>query len=94
MFPDLPAGGDALVILNQEVRLPVWGWLGGVAFIDAGNTFPGFSDIALSDLAVGIGGGMRLNTPFGIIRLDVGFPVSERDPVRRRRWYFGFGQAF
>lgn len=91
---DLPTGGNALLILNQEVRVPIWGWLGGVAFVDAGNTFRRPSDLAIGDLMVGLGGGMRLNTPFGIIRLDVARPVREPSATRRTRWYFGFGHAF
>ncbi len=94
LFPDLPAGGDALLILNQEVRVPVWRWLGGIGFVDAGNTFPGASAISLSDLAVGVGGGVRLNTPFGIIRLDLGYPLSGPSALRRHHWYFGYGHAF
>ena len=50
--------------------------------------------MAIGDLMVGLGGGMRLNTPFGIIRLDVARPVREPSATRRTRWYFGFGHAF
>jgi outer membrane protein insertion porin family len=89
-----PEGGNAMLILNQEVRVPIWGWLGGVAFADVGNTFPRLSGLDLGDLAVGLGGGLRLNSPFGIIRLDVGFPVRPPAPLRRAVWHFGFGHAF
>ena len=34
-----PIGGNALVILNAELRIPVRGGLGAVGFIDAGNVF-------------------------------------------------------
>ena len=34
-----PAGGQAMLVLNQEARVPIYKWLGGVAFIDAGNIF-------------------------------------------------------
>ena len=35
----LPSGGDRLLILNQEVRFPMYRWVNGVAFVDAGNIF-------------------------------------------------------
>ena len=35
----LPSGGDRLMILNQEARFPMYRWVNGVAFIDAGNIF-------------------------------------------------------
>ena len=34
-----PAGGQVMLVLNQEARVPIYKWLGGVAFIDAGNIF-------------------------------------------------------
>ena len=34
-----PTGGNALMILNAEVRVPVTRTLGGVVFVDAGNVF-------------------------------------------------------
>lgn len=35
----LPAGGELTVLLNGELRFPVYGALKGVVFYDAGNTF-------------------------------------------------------
>ena len=32
-------GGDRLVILNQEARFPIYRWVNGVVFADAGNIF-------------------------------------------------------
>ena len=34
-----PIGGNAMVILNAELRIPVRGGLGVVSFVDAGNVF-------------------------------------------------------
>ena len=40
-------GGDRLVILNQEVRFPIYRWVNGVVFADAGNIFDeGRDDVA------------------------------------------------
>ncbi len=39
MLNGLPIGGDRLLILNQEVRFPIYRWMNGVAFADAGNIF-------------------------------------------------------
>ncbi len=83
-------GGNALVVLNQEVRGPIYRWLKGVLFIDAGNTFASNADISLRDLQVGYGAGLRLDTPFSVFRLDMGVPVQGGS----RRWYFGIGQVF
>jgi outer membrane protein assembly factor BamA len=87
-------GGDVLLVLNQEVRYTTWKWLELAAFVDAGNAFATFSDFSLGDLKLGVGSGMRFVTPFGVIRLDVGFPRPRPDNYPLALWYFSFGQAF
>ena len=92
----LPAGGDRLLVLNQEVRFPMYRWFNGVAFVDAGNIFAKGQPGALKELEVGYGVGLRLDTPVGLIRGDVGFPagVPPTTTSRKARWYFGFGHIF
>jgi outer membrane translocation and assembly module TamA len=65
----------------------------GVAFVDAGNTFLNASRVSLADLKVGAGWGLRLATPFALIRFDVGYPMNN-GPEHRPRYYFSIGQAF
>lgn len=90
----LPAGGDALVVLNQEVRVPLVSRFRGVAFVDAGNVFASPTAIDLGDLEVGAGVGLRVATPFGLLRVDYAVPVSRTPRFTSGRWYFSFGQAF
>ena len=87
-----PFRGDAVIVLNQEVRFPVFRWVGGAAFIDAGEVFDRPSDMSLGVLDVGAGGGLRLATPVGLFRLDLATPVPRRE--RPFRWYFAFGHTF
>ncbi|MGD9902385.1 MAG: translocation/assembly module TamB domain-containing protein [Vicinamibacterales bacterium] len=84
------SGGNAQLILNQELRAPIYGWVKGVAFVDAGNVFLSNSAISVGDLEVGYGVGLRLDTPFSLLRIDLGVPAGGG----RRRWYFGIGQIF
>ena len=87
-------GGSASVVLNQEVRFPLWSLFGGVGFLDAGNVFSTLRDVSFRELKVGTGFGLRAETPVGLFRVDYGFPLSraEDDPVAR--WFFSLGQAF
>ena len=34
-------GGRAMLILNAELRLPIYRWVRGVGFVDVGNVYPG-----------------------------------------------------
>ena len=44
-FFDEPTGGKAMVVLNQEVRVPIYRWVRGVGFVDAGNVFERWRDV-------------------------------------------------
>jgi outer membrane protein assembly factor BamA/autotransporter translocation and assembly factor TamB len=89
----LPVSGNRLVILNQEVRFPIYRWANGVAFVDAGNIYQ--KDEKLSGLKIGYGIGLRLDTPVGLIRGDMGYPGSAVSSEKRKlRFYFGLGHAF
>ena len=79
---DSPVGGTKLLVFNQEVRFPLFWLLSGVAFADAGNTFTDEAGIVFSDLAVGVGFGLRIRTPLAPIRIDLGFP-KYRQPYRQ-----------
>jgi outer membrane protein assembly factor BamA len=80
-------------VLNQEARVPVYKWLGAVAFIDAGNIYRQPRDLALNSLTGSIGFGFRLSTPFALLRADYGRATWGQGP-RVGKWIFGIGQAF
>jgi outer membrane protein insertion porin family len=82
-----------LIVLNQEARVPIYKWLRGVAFVDAGNVFAQPSGIRLNQLAGSIGFGLRLSTPFALLRADYGRVVWGAD-TQSGRWVVGIGQAF
>ena len=89
-----PVGGDALLVFNQEVRFPLIRPVRGVAFFDAGNVFAAVRDISLTDLRMGVGLGLRIETPFALLRADYGARIrrSSREPFGR--WFFSIGHAF
>ena len=89
-----PSGGSALLVLNQEVRFPLWRRLAGVGFIDAGNVFESARDIALRGLRLGTGFGLRLDSPLGLVRADYGFPLHRKDDGPPGRLFLSLGQAF
>lgn len=93
-FLGFPIGGRALVVLNQEVRFPLYRWLRGVGFVDAGNVFNTPADVSLGDLTASVGVGLRLATPFALLRVDYARLWSPRPGDRPGRWTFGIGQAF
>ena len=87
-------GGRALLILNAELRFPIYRWVRGVGFVDLGNVYPTVGDMSLTDLQAGVGAGLRFNTPVGVIRLDLGAPANPRAFDPGVKVYFGLGHAF
>jgi len=67
-----PAGGQVMLVLNQEARVPIYKWVGGVAFIDSGNIFRQPRDFTFGNLTTSVGAGLRLSTPFALLRADYG----------------------
>jgi outer membrane protein assembly complex protein YaeT len=88
-----PTGGQLMVVLNQEVRVPIYRWVRGVGFVDAGNVFAKPGDASLRDLAGSVGVGLRLATPFALLRVDFA-KTAWGAPATSGRWTFGIGQAF
>lgn len=88
-----PAGGEAVLVFNEELRYMHRRGFGAVAFYDAGNVFASASGLSLA-LRHAVGIGVRWASPVGLLRLDLGFPLGGNGADRRPRLFFGFGQAF
>jgi outer membrane protein insertion porin family len=96
---NFPLGGNGLVIMNGEARVPIRGGFGLVGFMDIGNVFKSPSDIDLSELRAGVGFGIRYRSPIGPIRVDLGFKMRPRDFGEAGResvtaLHISLGQAF
>jgi outer membrane protein assembly complex protein YaeT len=89
-----PLGGNAVVILNGELRVPLRGGLQTAAFVDTGNVFQRVTTMDLSELRTAVGFGIRYKSPIGPIRVDLGFKVNRRPNEDLTAWFVTFGQAF
>lgn len=86
-------GGTAFAAVSGEVRARVTEKIGVVGFVDAGYVSPlDFFD-EFGDWHAGAGLGIRYDTGFGPIRLDVAAPVGG-DTGEGVQIYVGIGQAF
>lgn len=90
-----PTGGNAVIVINNELRFPIYRILGGTLFSDTGNVFERVRDISLGELTQTVGFGFRLKTPVGPVRFDIGFLVlnGPRD-LPRHRYHFSIGNTF
>lgn len=91
---ELSLGGDAVFILNQELRFPIFKKFGGVVFLDLGNVYPKISEFDPFDIRKTAGFGLRLHTPFVLVRFDWGFKLDRKPGEALSQIFFSIGQAF
>ncbi|KPL19603.1 MAG: hypothetical protein AMJ92_02275 [candidate division Zixibacteria bacterium SM23_81] len=89
-----PLGGKFKTTLNVEVRQGVYKWIGAVLFADMGNVWKEVEQARLDDIRFSPGFGLRVNTPLGIFRCDLGINVKPRRNEASGRVVFNMGQAF
>lgn len=93
-----PRGGNGLILMNAELRVPVWRDLGAAFFVDTGNVFDRVTEIDSAQLRTAVGLGIRYRSPVGPLRFDVGFKLDRREfggrLEDRQAFHFSFGHAF
>ena len=98
----LPTGGRTLIEGSAELRFPLIGSLGAVAFVDAGQVGADSWEIPIRDLRYAIGTGLRYTSLIGVARVDVGYQlnpipglrVAGEELTRRWRLHLSIGHAF
>lgn len=104
--------GLFVLIGNVEVRFPLAWRFSGAVFLDGGNVweeaddlslanfFPDPNDASIEDVRYTTGGGVRMGTPVGPLRIDYGHTLVRGAPERIVRatsggeWHLSLGQAF
>lgn len=87
-----PLGGKSIIETNLELRYFLFWRLSIVGFLDVGNVWEESYTYSFNDLAYAVGSGLRVETPIGPVRLDVGVPIwnDKKSP----QFFLSVGQAF
>jgi outer membrane protein assembly factor BamA len=89
-----PRGGNGVLIMNAELRIPVWNDFGAALFTDGGNVWERVTDMSFSEVRGSVGFGVRYRSPLGPVRVDLGFKLDRRPSESRQVLHFSIGQAF
>jgi outer membrane protein insertion porin family len=81
-FPDRsigPSGGGTRAILfSTELGYPIGGdQIIGVGFFDAGNSYNKLRDFNFMNFKKGVGAGIRIRSPFGLIGFDYAYNLND-----------------
>lgn len=91
-------GGQSMVLANIEVTHPIWDFIRGAAFVDAGTAWKDPWDLDMSEMNMGAGYGLRLKLPqfHAPIKLDLAYPIiNNQDGVDNKlRFSFNLGFAW
>ena len=87
--------GDKVLLVNTELRFPIYDFISGVVFADIGKAWEPDQNIDLTEMldSNSFGLGVRLDTPLGLLRLDYGWGLNE-EAKREGQFYFGLGHTF
>jgi outer membrane protein insertion porin family len=100
-----PLGGDAFLVANWEMWHPLYKKLFGVVFLDggqlystpAGHVWPTIRAEGLDDFRYSTGFGLRLHSPVGAIRLELGYKLNPQGGTGffdRTAIHFSIGEVF
>lgn len=87
-------GGFSAAIASVELTHPFIGPTQIAAFFDMGNIWDEDNALDLGDLRYGAGIGLRIVTPIGPMRLDIGYKLDKKEGERSREAHLGIGAAF
>ncbi len=87
-----PEGANRELIFNFELAYDVMKMLRLIGFFDVGGGW--WDEYKLGDMRKSAGIGMRVLTPLGPIRLDLGWKLDRKTGESSSEWHFGMGSYF
>ena len=91
-------GGQSMMLANIEITHPIWKFVRGAFFMDAGTSWKDPWQMDFSKMNMGVGWGVRLKLPQfqAPIKLDLAYPViNNQDGVDNKlRFSFNLGFAW
>ena len=89
-----PTGGNYMLNLNSEFRVPLqYGFILAL-FVDAGSVWSHGFPNAVFDLRESAGLGLRYTTPIGPVSFDYGWKLDRREGESSAEWHFTIGSVF
>jgi len=93
-YTGVPTGGNAVFIMNHELRFSIHKRVSGAVFLDLGNVYAKVNDFDPFDVRESAGFGLRYKTSFVLLRIDWGFKLYRRPGESLSEIFLSIGQAF
>ena len=91
-----PMGGNTMLLGTMEISHPIWRFIRGAAFIDAGNTWENPYSFGPGGINIGAGYGLRIMLPMinAPIKLDLAYPIVNNQSNLSSKFRFHFNMGF
>ncbi len=88
-------GGNSMFVVTTEITHPIWSFIRGAVFCDAGNVWGDAYNFNMHGINVGAGYGLRIKVPMlnAPVRLDLAYPIvnNQDDLDSKLRFHFNMG---
>ncbi len=93
---DKPVGGQSMMLGRIEVSHPIWNFIRGAVFVDAGAVGRHSYNYAFSQMNIGAGYGLRIKVPYlnAPVKLDLAYPIVSNQEGLSRKFRFHFNMGF
>ncbi len=91
-----PVGGSTMMLGTFEISHPIWSFIRGAAFVDAGNVWENAYSFGPGGINVGAGYGLRLQIPMinAPVKLDLAYPIVNNQDNQSSKFRFHFNMGF
>ncbi|MDD3118832.1 MAG: outer membrane protein assembly factor BamA [Victivallales bacterium] len=89
-------GGQTMLLLTSEITHPIWRFIRGAVFVDAGSAWKNSYSMGFNQFNMGAGYGLRMKLPMinAPIKLDLAYPIVMNQENCPRRLQFHFNMGF
>ncbi|WP_176013255.1 outer membrane protein assembly factor BamA [Victivallis sp. Marseille-Q1083] len=93
---DHNVGGSSMLLLTTEISHPIWQFIRGAAFVDAGSVWSNPYSFGIGNFNVGVGYGLRIKVPYlnAPVKLDLAYPVLNNVDGLSSKLRFHFNMGF
>lgn len=92
-----PYGGESMIVGNIELTHPIYDFVRGAVFLDAGGVWRRAWHVKLDEINLGAGYGLRIKVPYfnAPVKLDLAYPIvknsKQKNFDRKLRFHFNLG---
>lgn len=89
-----PVGGVTSLLMSAEWRVPVWGPVTAIGFVDVGQINLEAFEIDADQFGIGSGAGLAFNTPIGPVATHLAWPIRPVEVSQKLRFAITIGHSF